>query len=245
MTTGESVFNTTSFVDATEVATVARASGIATVRIYQGGLLDVGSRRLWVRARPSSDPAVLESSQIVKGDIGQASDLIRKGGWAAVSESFASEHHLRIGSHFNLPTPSGALRLGVAALMTNSGWPAGAITLNNIDYRRYWDTTGAAALKVTLKPGVSFAEGRRAVQAALRPGNSLQVQTVSESEAQADASARQGLKSLGQISTLLLITGALAIAASLSAVIWQRRGRLAAMKTWGYDYLQLLALTAP
>jgi ABC-type lipoprotein release transport system permease subunit len=38
---------------------------------------------------------------------------------------------------------------------------------------------------------------------------------------------------------LLLVTGALAVAASLCAAIWQRRGRLAAMKIWGYDYLQL------
>jgi len=29
------------------------------------------------------------------------------------------------------------------------------------------------------------------------------------------------------------------VAASLSAAIWQRRARLSAMKTWGYDHLQL------
>jgi putative ABC transport system permease protein len=47
------------------------------------------------------------------------------------------------------------------------------------------------------------------------------------------------LSSLAQISTLLLVIGALAIAASLSAAIWQRRVRLASMRIWGYDRLQL------
>ncbi len=239
VTTNESVFNTTSFGASRQVAAVAHAPGVAAVRVYQGGLLDVGSRRLWVRARPPSDPAMLEGSQMVSGSFTRASKLIRRGGWAAVSESFAGEHDLRIGDRFTLPTPSGALRLGVAALMTNSGWPPGAITLNAGDYRRSWGTMDAAALEVSLKPGMSLAGGRQVVQAALGRDSGLQVQTFRESEAQADASARQGLRSLGQISTLLLITGALAIAASLSAAIWQRRTRLAAMKTWGYDHLQL------
>jgi putative ABC transport system permease protein len=238
VTTNESVFNTTSFNAAQQVAAVAHLRSVAAVRVYQGSLLDVGSRRLWVRARPSSDPAMLEGSQIERGSFARASELLRIGGWAAVSTSFASEYDLRVGDRFALPTPSGALPLRVAALMTNSGWPPGAITLNANDYRRNWGTE-AAALEVRLRPGVSLAAGRHAVQAALGHNSALRVQTMHEREAQTDASARQGLKSLGQISTLLLITGALAIAASLSAAIWQRRSRLAAMKIWGYDHLQL------
>lgn len=73
---------------------------------------------------------------------------------------------------------------------------------------------------------------------ALRPFG-LTVQTFHEREAEADHDLRQGLSALGQISTLLLITGAIAVAASLAAAIWQRRPRLAAMKTWGYDEFQL------
>jgi predicted lysophospholipase L1 biosynthesis ABC-type transport system permease subunit len=77
------------------------------------------------------------------------------------------------------------------------------------------------------------------VQSALGSGSALGVQTYREREIQTDNSARQGLQSLGEISTLILIAGALAVAASLSAAIWQRRARLAAMKTWGYDHVQL------
>ncbi|MGH2854347.1 MAG: FtsX-like permease family protein, partial [Solirubrobacteraceae bacterium] len=239
VTTGENVFNTTSFRADRVLASIARAPGIASVRADQGGLLDVGDRRLLIRVHSPSAPAMLQSSQLVQGNLAKATELIRRGGWASVSEGFASEHHLRVGGSFALPTPSGELHLGVAAITTNLGWPPGAITFSTADYFRGWQTDEPTALEVNLRSGVGLDEGRRAVQAAIGPDSGLQVQTFREREAQTDASARQGLRSLGQISALLLITGALAIAASLSAAIWQRRSRLAAMKTWGYDHLQL------
>ena len=239
VTTGENVFNTTSFRASGALAAITHAPGIASLRTYQGGLLDVGNRRLLIRAHSSDAPEMLQSSQLLQGNFAQATKLIRRGGWASVSEGFASERHLRVGGTFTLPTPSGALRLSVAAITTNLGWPPGAITFSTADYLRGWQTTEPTALEVDLKPGMSIAAGRQVVMTALGRDAGLPVQTFREREAQTNASARQGLRSLGQISTLLLITGALAIAASLSAVIWQRRSRLAAMKTWGYDHLQL------
>jgi len=126
----------------------------------------------------------------------------------------------------------------VAATTTNLGWPAGAVTLSTADYTRGWQTGDPSALEVDLSRGARAEAVKRAVQAALG-GTGLLVQTVGEREAQANSDLRQGLSSLGQISVLLLVTGALAVAASLSAAIWQRRARLAAMKTWGYDNWQL------
>ena len=80
---------------------------------------------------------MLEAGQVVSGDLARATKLIRQGGWAAISSDLADEHHLRVGDSFPLPTPSGSVRFGVAAIMTNSGWPPGA-TVNADDYRRYW-----------------------------------------------------------------------------------------------------------
>ncbi len=56
----------------------------------------------------------------------------------AVSSDYASEHHLRVGELVSLPTPSGPARLTIAAIVTNSGWPAGAITISSGDYSRFW-----------------------------------------------------------------------------------------------------------
>ena len=66
------------------------------------------------------------------------------------------------------------------------------------------------------------------------------METVGERERSFEATAREGLRSLGNISTLLLVTASLAVASALGAAIWQRRGRLGAMKTQGFDSLQLL-----
>jgi putative ABC transport system permease protein len=237
--TTENVFNTDSFGPDGIAAAIARSPGVRAVRVDHGALLDVGDRRLMVRVHDPDTPRIIQSTQVIRGNYAHAVQLLRTGGWATVSEAFAEERHLRVGGQFALPTPSGNLRLGVAAITTNLGWPAGAIALSSRDYTRGWQTTNPTAYEVMLKPGVTIVAGKRTVQAALGPDSGLRVRSFGEREAQTDESARQGLSTLGQISMLLLVTGALAVAASLGAAIWQRRGRLAAMKTWGYDHFQL------
>ncbi|HXC23117.1 MAG TPA: FtsX-like permease family protein, partial [Solirubrobacteraceae bacterium] len=236
---GGDVFDTNSFAPGKPAAAIARAPGVAAVRVYRGGLLDVGERRMWVRARPAGDASMIEASQLLHGDYAAATSELRAGGWAAVSSDFAAERHLRVGGYFALPTPAGEARLRVAAITTNSGWPAGAITLGAADYARYWRTGEAAALEVSLKPGMSPAAGRRGVLAALGSGSGLQVSSAGERSAQSASAARQGLRTLEEIATLLLVATALAVATALSAAIWQRRLRLAALKIQGYDAGQL------
>ncbi len=239
VTTGDNVFTTESFHAHGAVAAIARAPGIASVRVYQGGLLDVGDRRLWIRARPPSDSAMLQSSQLLQGSLAHATQLLRHGGWAAVSQGFADERHVHVGDAFLLPTPSGSARFGVAAITTNVGWPAGAITISAPDYQRYWQTRDPAALEINLEPGIAPAQGVRIVQAALgaRPG--LLVQTRQQREVEFKSDASQAVRSLGQISTLLLLVAALAVAFALSAAIWQRRNRLSSLKSQGFDSRQL------
>ena len=236
---GRDVFNTNSFPAAGPAAAVARAPGVASVRVYRGGLLDVGERRMWVRGRPAGDSIVIEPSQLRHGNLASATRAIEAGGAVAVSSDYAGEHHLLLGSVMTLGTPSGPVALRVAAIATNSGWPAGAITISASDYARYWRSSDAAALEVSLKPGVSPARGRRAVLAALGADPGLQVRTAAERESLSDASAHEGLRTLAEISTLLLIAAALAVASALSATVWQRRMRLASHKMQGYDTWQL------
>ncbi|HEY8303166.1 MAG TPA: FtsX-like permease family protein [Solirubrobacteraceae bacterium] len=239
VTAGNDVFNTNSFPTGGVPARIASSPVVRSVRVYRGGLIDIGSRRMWVRARPLGDPVMFESSQLISGDFAQANALIRRGGWAAVSSGLALERGLKLGSSFELPTASGIVRPRVAAITTNSGWPAGTITVSAPDYSRWWETTEATALEVDLRAGVGARAGARAVRSALGTSSGLVVQTSAESAAEADASARQGLRTLRQISMLLLVAAALAVAAALSATVWQRRIRLASLKIQGYRPGQL------
>jgi putative ABC transport system permease protein len=239
VTTGGNDLTTNPFNADGATAAIARAPGVQSVRTYQGGFLDVGPRRLWIIARPPAERPLIGASQLLHGSLARATALLRGDGWAAVSEGFAAEHHLRVGGYFWLPTPAGQARFGVAAITTNLGWSPGAAIIDSADYRRYWQTEDPTALEVDLAPGVSAAAGRRAVLRALghRPG--LGVQTFHERQAQYAADSRQGLGALSEIATLLLIAAALAVASALSAAIWQRRARLASLKIQGYGTGQL------
>jgi putative ABC transport system permease protein len=239
VTANDKFLTVDSFKDGGASAAVARAPGVASVRVYEGGLLDVGSRSLWIRARSPLDSRMIQASQLLEGNLQRAGNLIRAGGWAAVSNGFAAERHLHVGGAFTLPTPGGNARFGVAAITTNVGWSPGAITINLNDYRRWWHTNRPAALEVDLKPGVTPTAGRLSVMRALAGRAGLRVETQAQRVASFQASAGEGLRSLGQISTLLLISAALAVAAVLSASIWQRRARLASLSAQGFDHMQL------
>ena len=133
---GGNDLTTNGFPAAGAPAIVLSAPGVAAVRNYQGAFLDVGTSRMWIIARPAGDPTMIPASQMLHGNLAHATALLRRGGWAAVSEGFAASRSLRVGGFFTLPTPSGSVRFGVAAITTNLGWPSGSVILNTSDYRR-------------------------------------------------------------------------------------------------------------
>jgi putative ABC transport system permease protein len=236
---GNNPFQTDSFSAPGAQAMIASVPGVASVRSYQGSFLDIGSRRLWIRARPAGDRRLIQSSQLLQGNLVRASGLVRAGGWATISNSLASARHLAVGDDFTLPTPAGAMTLRVAAITTNTGWPPGAITMNASDYRHYWQTSDPTALEVSLRPGVSPTSARREVAHALSGWQGLHVQTRAEREAQYENDAKQGVQSLSEISTLVLIAAALAVTFALFATIAARRVDLASRKAEGYEPGQL------
>lgn len=239
VTTGGNDLTTNSFRPGGLQSRLARLPAVSAVRAYRGGLMDVGTRRMWIAARPAADRSIFPASQLLSGSLSAAYKQIRAGGAAAVSIGFAAEHRLRVGDTFSLPSPSGVHPFKVAAIITNVGWPPGAIFLNARDYSRDWESSEPTALEVDFKPGVTPAAGKREVDRLLagRPG--LGLQTRGEREALYKADSRQGVTALSQISILLLIAAGLAVASALSATIWRRRPELAALKVQGYGRAQL------
>lgn len=231
------IFDANSF-KVNQVRILERMQGVSIVRAYQGGFIDDGAHRLWIRARPSNGTMIL-SSQLVQGNLARATALLRSDGWATVSSRFADERGLRIGRSFTLPTPSGMMRLKVAAITTNIGWPSGTITLNSSDYQRAWRETDPTTLAVNLRPGTNLAAVRTAIEHRLGSHPALRVQTSSERIAEVERTVSAGLGNLGDIATMLLIAAGLAVASALSAAIWQRRRYIASLKAQGFDRWQL------
>ncbi len=240
-TTGgdENSLTTQSFPAGEALARVRALPSVAAARPYFGSMLDVGGRRAWIIGRPPQDRDIVPPSQLDEGNLATAGDLIRRGGWAAVSRVLADGLGTGINGRITLPTPSGMRTFRIAATLTNLGWGPGAVIINANDYRRAWRTNNPSAIEVNLRPGVSPLTTRREVQAALGPSAALRVQTYDERNHQFQTLARQGLTRLSQISALLLIAAALAMAAAMGAAIWQRRIPLARMRIDGFEPTKL------
>lgn len=215
-------------------AQLAGLPGVRAVNVYRGSFLDLGARRVWVLASARADPIPIAPSQVVQGDARLAIDRIRRGGWVALSQAVASELRLRLGQSFTLRSPQ-PIRLRLAAITTNFGWPPGAVVLNADDYAHAWLSKDPSAYQVIPRPGVSMAAIVPEIEHALGPRSALKVETSTGRERSFRATSRQGLARLTQISTLVLIAGILAMAAAMGAMIWQRRPQLADMKVDGFD----------
>lgn len=218
---------------------LARLPGVASAAPYRGSFLDLGDRRTWVLAPAASVHDPISATQIVEGDPAQATARFRSGGWVIVSQAIADEHHLRIGGPLTLPTPH-PIRLRIAAIGTNLGWPTGAIVMNAADYARAWGSVDPSAFDLSLAPGAAPAQVQAEVRRALGPHTGLSVETLARREARAHRASRAGLSQLSHISLMVTIAAILAMAAAMTTVIWQRRPHLAHMQVDGFDSWMLL-----
>jgi putative ABC transport system permease protein len=226
------LLRTTTF-DGSQQHAIAALPGVRAVRAYRGGLLDWGSRRVWVIAPPAHASPLLPASQIVIGALSQASARVRGGGWAVVSQAIADEHHVHVGQRIELPSPN-PTTLRVAALSTNVGWAPGAVIVSADQYARAWASNAPSAFNVLLAPHADAARVEREIRALLGGTSGLAVQSAAAHESEQNALSRQGLQRLTQIATLILVVAVLAMAAAISSMLWQRRPRLAKLKLEGF-----------
>ncbi len=221
-----------------DVAALRRVPGVSAVEALRGGLLDYGDRRVWVIGAPRGAGEPIPNSQLLSGELSTAVARLRAGGWAVISQALADERHLRIGQSFVLPSPR-PVDLRVAALITNLGWPPGAIILGAADYARAWGSADPSAYYVKLAAGVALQPARAELERALGPASGLGVESSRQRELRQRLASRQGLSRLTQISWLVLIAAILAMGVAMASMIWQRRAQLADLKVDGFTRREL------
>ncbi len=224
---------TVPFVAARYAQRIAHVPGVASVSAFQGGFLELGDRRAWVIARPPDGDRNVLRSQIIDGNANAAVRRLGEGGWIAVSKQIAEARHVELGGLFTLPTPTGDVRFKLAATTTDLAWSPGAILIGAADYSHFWDTTMPTALGVDLARRTSVRQARSAIARVLGPESGLEVSTARTREARIDTLTSEGLRRLGEISTLLVVAAILAMAAALGSSIWQRRPALAELRLAG------------
>lgn len=236
VTTGgdENILTTAAFRVPPTLGALAHA-GFVRARPYRGGFLDLAGRRVWLIARSPSERAPIPAGQLVRGNDREATAQLRAGGAIVMSVGLADHLGVKVGGTLHLPTPSGTVPMRVAATTTNLGWSPGTILLNGNDYRRLWHTNDVTAVEVNFRHRVDAAAGRRLVQSALGPGSALRAETSAQRLATLRRLSRQGLDRLSQISKLLLIAAAVAMAAAMTGAVLQQRRRLAVLRMQGFD----------
>jgi putative ABC transport system permease protein len=231
------LLNTTPFAPVQQ-AKLARLPGVRAVNLYRSGLLDYRGRRMLVIAPARRSAPLLPKGQLLQGDLRQAEERVRAGGWVVLSRALAAEAHLQIGQSFRLPSPD-PTSFRVAALSTNLGWAPGAMIMNAEDYARAWASDDASAYSILLARNFSPARAVREIARALGPSSGLAVQTAGQHAARQRALAREALARLTQIAALIPIFAVLAMAAAIGAMVWQRRPRLARLRLEGLTRAEL------
>ena len=239
----ENVYTTQPFLYGETQQRIGRLPAVSSVLPWRNAFLDLSGRRVWVLGVPHDIPAQIAPSQIVEGSLVRADRRLREGGWVAISQPIAHEHHLRIGERFTLPTPTGPRSLRLAATIANYGWLPGAIVMSAEDHARMWQApTMASELSVSLRSGVSIEQGKHAVAAALPPGSALSVQTDAERRSEVAAVLGSTLSRLNDTSIVVLIVTIASVIALMVAAIWQRRGRLNSLMSIGMSSGQFARL---
>jgi putative ABC transport system permease protein len=214
-------------------AQIIRIPGVVRISAYQGSFLNVNNRRVWIIAWPPDSSLNLLKGQILAGDPAAAMSQVRSGVGITVSQQLAAAQHVGIGDTLTIPSPTGNLRMRIAATTTNFGWSPGAILMNTTEYRRYWGTPEPTALGVALQPGANIRATQRAIEQQLGPQNGLAVLSAKDRGTSINTSARAGLHQLQEISTLLVIAAVLAMATALTSAFWDRRRSLAGLRLDG------------
>ncbi len=215
------------------VARLRHLRGVRSVRLYRGGLLDLGSRRVLVIAPPPQAQPLLPTDQIVEGSVRRASARVRSGGWLVISRTLATERDLRIGDRLTLPSPT-PTSFRVAALSTNLSWAPGAIVMNAEDYARAWGSGQASAYDVLLAPGVPPKRVLGELARALGPHSGLIAETAEARTRRLLALDHRAVAQLARLALLVPLAAVLAMAAAIGAMIWRRRPRLARLKLDGF-----------
>jgi putative ABC transport system permease protein len=221
----ENVYTTEPFDSAALQARLSRVHGVSSVLPWRDSFLDLHGRRVWVLGTPPGLGAQIVPSQLLEGNLQSADARLREGGWVAVSQTIAHEHHLHLGERFSLPTPTGYASFRLAATTANYGWLSGAIVMNGADHARLWGSSSATQLAVALEPGASIPATKTLIERSVPPGAALAVKSSSERQSEVSAVLGSTLSRLNEITIVVLVTTIASVIALMMAAVWQGRAR--------------------
>jgi putative ABC transport system permease protein len=238
----ENVYTTEPFASAALQAHLSRLPGVSSVAPWRDSFLDLHGRRVWVLGTPPGLPTQIVPSQLLEGNLQSADARLREGGWVALSQTIAREHHLHLGERFSLPTPAGYASFCLAATTANYGWLSGAIVMNGAEHARLWGSSSATQLAVALEPGASIAATKTLIERTIPPGAALAVKSSNERQDEVSAVLGSTLSRLNEITIVVLVTTIASVIALMMAAVWQGRARFNSLISIGMGASQFARL---
>jgi putative ABC transport system permease protein len=238
----ENVYTTEPFASTALQARLARVPGVSSVLPWRDSFLDLHGRRVWVLGTPPQLQAQIVGSQLLEGNLQSADARLRAGGWVALSQTIAREHHLHLGERFSLPTPAGYASFRLAATTANYGWLSGAIVMNGAEHARLWGNSSATQLAVVVAPDASIPATKAQIEQVLPRGAALAVKTSGERQDEVSAVLGSTLSRLNDITIVVLVTTIASVIALMMGAVWQGRARFNSLISIGMGPTQFARL---
>jgi len=192
----------------------------------------------------AQDPSILGTRRplrVAAGDLSAARDAVAAGTGTIVSEHLALRHGLDPGDSLALRSPTGPVKLRVAAVVEeHTGGDSGAVFVSPRLLRDRWLDEAATALPIWLEPGADPETASLAVTGALSDRCDCTVSTRPEVHAAMNAtvdSVFYTAYALELVAAIVMIVGA---ASFFTISLAERRQEMALLRTVGATRRQLI-----
>ena len=230
----DNVFLTRTF-DRRLVAGIERLDSVRTATPLRTAFVDWGDRKVYAFGFDFRRGDGLGDSEVIRGD---AAALAHDPRAVGLSHELARVKGIDIGERFTLPTPSGARRVRLVAMLTNYGWQPGAVAMPGSTFARWWGHAYVGGIALRLSGAVPVATAEHQVRDALS-GTGLEVVTAAALRGRIEKAADAGLQVLRRIAVLVALASLLAVSSAMLVGVLQRIRRIAALRAIGMSARQL------
>jgi putative ABC transport system permease protein len=170
-----------------------------------------------------------------RGDPEEGARELRSGRGATIGAALAERYDLDVGDTIQLDTVTGPLALRVVGIVRDYIADRGTVTLNRRLIAEHWQDTTINRIHVSLKPGVTPAEGRRSIAAALGDRHRLKILSLAEVVDYQVSAIDRAFAFTDAIQLLITIVALAGILDLLLATIVERRREFALWRVMGAD----------